>query len=208
MATIVVGNANKLRVITLAACLMAMACASTGPRREVGASGLINVGVAQIDITPDDPIRLTGYGNRTMPSERVGQRLRAKALAFGGDGGRPAVLIAADLVGVPWQITEELARRLQKAGVASGQLAVSVTHTHTGPSIAGVLPFIFTAPVTAGEQIFIDRYSADLVNKLERVALAALADRRPSRVTWGQGTASFAANRRVLKDGRWMAFGV
>ena len=37
--------------------------------------------------------------------------------------------------------------------------------------------------------------------------LAALADRRPGRLAWGQGTAGFATNRRVLKDGRWRGFG-
>jgi neutral ceramidase len=192
----------------IAACLAVVSCASTGPRRDADPPGVISVGVAQIDITPGDPIRLTGYGNRTAPSERVAQRLRAKALAFGDDRARPAVLISADLIGVPRRMTDEIARRLQKAGIQQGHLAISATHTHTGPTLAGTLPFIFSEPLTAEQQGVIDRYSQELVDKLERVALAALADRRPSRVAWGLGTASFAANRRVLKDGRWVAFGV
>jgi len=186
----------------------AIACASAALRRESASPAAMSVGVAQIDITPAEPIRLTGYGNRSMPSERVAQRLRATALAFGRDDEGPAILISANLIGVPRRITEEIARRLGKAGMTRDRLAISATHTHTGPAIAGTLPYIFSVPVSAEEQIVIDRYSAQLVDKLEQLAVAALAARRPSRVAWGQGTATFAANRRVLKDGKWVAFGV
>ena len=41
----------------------------------------VQVGVAKIDITPDYPIRLTGYAVRKTESEGVEQRLWAKALA-------------------------------------------------------------------------------------------------------------------------------
>ena len=35
-----------------------------------------------------------------------------------------------------------------------------------------------------------------------------LAARAPASLAWGQGRVDFAANRRVLKDGRWAGFGV
>jgi hypothetical protein len=165
-------------------------------------------GVAQIDITPERPIRLTGYGSRISPSEGVAAPLRAKALAFGGAGKPAAVLITADLIGVPRYITEDVAARLRKAGITPAQLAISATHTHTGPSLSRVLPFIFNTPLTADEQLVVDRYTATLPEKLERVALDAIADLRPARATWGVGSAPFAANRRVIKDGTWTGFGV
>ena len=34
------------------------------------------------------------------------------------------------------------------------------------------------------------------------VALAALADRRPARLSWAQGKAEFAVNRRLIVDGK------
>jgi neutral ceramidase len=179
-------------------------CASAPPRNTP--SNLVQVGVAEIDITPEEPIRLTGYGSRTVPSEGVRGKLWAKALAFGDR--RPSVLIVADLVGVSRELTEGIARRLGKAGVDRPQVAISVTHTHTGPSIAGVLPHIFNSPITPEQQTVIDRYTRTLTDKLESVAIAALRDRRPARLGWSQGKAGFAANRRVLKDGKWSAFGV
>ncbi len=164
--------------------------------------------MASIDITPDQPIRLTGYGNRARPAAVIGQRLRAKALAFGADGAEPAVLITADLIGVSRAITEDVSSRLRAAGIERHQLAIATTHTHTGPSLAGVLPHIFTTPLTADEQTAIDAYTRTLTGKLEQVARAALADRRPGNVEWAVGTARFAAHRRVMKDGKWAAFGV
>jgi hypothetical protein len=164
------------------------------------------VGVAEIDITPKEAIRLTGYGNREQPTAEVRQRLWAKALAF-GDGGNSSILIAVDLIGVSRAATEEIARRLAST-VRREQFVISATHTHTGPSLAGVLPYIFNVPASAAEQQIVDSYTSTLINQLERVARAALADRRPSRVSWSQGRAGFAANRRVLKDGKWTGFGI
>ena len=169
--------------------------------------GTLAVGIARMEITPDEPIRLTGYPNRAkVPAEGVEQALWAKAIAIGEE--RPAVLITTDLIGVPGELVDALAARLRSAGVDRAHLAVSATHTHTGPTLAGTLPYIFGEPVPPDQQAVIERYTAGLLAKLERVALAALADRRPARVSWARGRAGFAANRRVLKDGKWVGFGV
>jgi neutral ceramidase len=58
------------------------------------------------------------------------------------------------------------------------------------------------------ERSHIDRYTRELTDAIEKVALDALAARSPASLAWGQGRAGFAANRRVLKDGRWLNFGV
>lgn len=194
---------------TLVACACALsACAPGRVESPSTRPTILEAGVAQVDITPPEPIRLTGYGNRTSPSERVEQRLRAKAIAFGSRNSPTAVLITVDLIGISERLADEVAVRLKKAGIERRQLAISATHTHTGPVLAGTLPFIFSSPITPEQQLVINRYSAELVNKLERVARDALANRQPARLAWGQGIASFAANRRVLKDGKWTGFGV
>jgi hypothetical protein len=192
--------------LALASLLPACATAPSAPRVE-SASGLIPVGVAEIDITPSEPIRLTGYGNREQPTADVRQRLWAKALAFGSDP-NASVLVAVDLIGVPRTLSDEVARRLANASIRREQFVVSATHTHTGPALAGVLPFIFNVPASPEQQQAIDRYTSTLVDRLDQVARSALADRRPSRLGWGQGRAGFAANRRVIKDGKWTGFGV
>lgn len=172
---------------------------------------LLPIGVASIDITPDEPIRLCGYGSRKTPSEGIALPLHAKAIAIGsGEKSEPlSVFITFDAIAIPGWITEEIAKRLgKKAGVAREQLAVAATHTHCAPTLKGAIPFMFPSGLTSEESAAIDRYSNSLVDKLERVALDAIEARKPSRLSWGKGKLTFAGNRRVLdENGKWKGFG-
>lgn len=159
--------------------------------------GKVAVGVAQVDITPDYPIRLTGYGNRKAESEGVEQRLKAKAIAIGDDASRPVVLVTVDNCGVPGPMTEEVARRLKdKVGLPRDRFVVSSSHTHSAPALAGALVMILSPPVPPDQQERIDRYTRELTDKIEQVARTALDRRRPGRMAWGQGEVGFARNRR------------
>ena len=73
---------------------------------------VFQVGVAKADVTPEYPIRLSGYGSRRTESEGVAQRIFAKALAIGSNADGVALLITVDNCGVPASITDEIARRL------------------------------------------------------------------------------------------------
>src|SRR5262245_47722796 len=85
------------------------------------AAGLRAVGVARVDITPDYPVRLSGFGFRRTESEGIRQRIWAKALAIGADDDRPAVLIAVDYRGIPDRMRSE-ERRGGIEGTAGGRL--------------------------------------------------------------------------------------
>jgi neutral ceramidase len=163
------------------------------------------VGVAVVDITPDYPIRMIGYAARKAESEGVESRLKARALAIGGDAQGPAVLVAVDNCGVPARITDDVAGRLkERAGLPRERFVVCSTHTHCGPALNNGLLFQFGGPLPTDQQARIDRYTRELTDALERVALAALADRKPSLLSWARGQVGFAVNRRVLKEGRWV----
>ncbi len=162
------------------------------------------VGVAKVDITPTHPVRLTGYGNRREEFEEVAQAIWAKALAFGvGENGEDAaVLITVDNCGIPASMRTELAERLrEKAGLQANRLAICFSHTHTAPCLKGALVNIFSSDVPPEHQSNIDRYSRQLIDQLEEVALAALEDRKPARLSLAVGSAGFARNRRVLWGG-------
>ena len=76
-------------------------------------SKLIPVGIAKVDITPERPIRLSGYGSRTEPSEGIAQQLHAKALAIGSDN-QLSVIVTVDSIGVPAWVCNELSARLKR----------------------------------------------------------------------------------------------
>ena len=158
---------------------------------------LRSVGVARVDITPDYPVRLHGFGFRREESSGVRQSIWAKALAIGTDDEGPALVITTDNLGVPDAMVTELGKRLQQeVGLDPARLAVTATHTHSAPMLAGVAPTIFEQPPPAHLD-HIRRYTREFADKLHDVALAALKDRKPAKLSWGIGRAGFAVNRRT-----------
>jgi hypothetical protein len=156
------------------------------------------VGVSAVDITPDYPVRLNGFGRRRTESEGVTQRIWAKAIAIGSDDQQPLVLITIDSLGVRQTMVDEVARRLrEEADIQRERLAVTFTHTHTAPKVSGACDTIMGWPLPPEHQQRIDRYTEELTGALEKVALAALADRQPARLDWAVGTVGFAKNRRT-----------
>jgi hypothetical protein len=169
----------------------------------------IPIGSAKIDITPDLPIRLSGYSNRPTEAIRAETRLYARALAFGADHEKPTVLIAAELIGIGGETSEKVAAVLEaKHGIERARIAICATHVHSGPALADVIPFMFSQDLPPEEEERIAAYTATLREKLVQVAEAALADRRPGRLAWSQGKTDFAVQRRVIEDGKWKNFGV
>ncbi|WP_422927202.1 neutral/alkaline non-lysosomal ceramidase N-terminal domain-containing protein [Singulisphaera sp. PoT] len=155
------------------------------------------IGVARVDVTPDGPIRLNGFLVREAESKGVQQRIWAKALAIGPDAGA-SVLVTIDNLGIPDAITEEIAARLnKKVGLKREQLAIGASHTHTAPCLKGITPNIFGKPIPPDQMGRIEAYTNSLVDKLERVCLDALADRRPGTLGWAKGEVDFARNRRT-----------
>ncbi len=171
-----------------------------------GEPSLIQVGVAKVDITPTEPIRLVGYGGRRAEATTVASRIWAKALAIGSDEQNPRVLITTELIGVPASLVEPLAERLKKkVGLPRAHLAVCATHTHTGPAVAGMLletHFGTTVPRVQKDRI--ERYTARLLDRLEQAALEALNNRQPSRLAWSEGRVGFAVNRRLIRNHLWV----
>jgi len=164
----------------------------------------VAVGVARIDITPEMPIRLSGYQSRPAEATRVEGPMTARALAIGSDADGPVVIVTAEVIAVSEVISEAVAAgvRAKYPALTRERIAVCATHQHTGPAIAGTIPFMFSRDLPADETARIERYTAMLQQKLISVALAALADRRPARLAWEQGKAEFAVNRRLIVDGK------
>ncbi|MDG3008223.1 neutral/alkaline non-lysosomal ceramidase N-terminal domain-containing protein [Paludisphaera mucosa] len=157
-----------------------------------------DVGAARADVTPDYSIRLSGYGARTTGSVGVDQKIWAKALAIGSDAEGPRVLVSVDNLGVPDAVVEEVAGRLRRhAGIPRERFVVSSSHTHSAPCVSGCADNIFSRAVPDHELATIRRYTGELTDRIEEVAVAALAARAPARLAWSEGRAGFARNRRT-----------
>ena len=173
-----------------------IACVLWGSANDARADGLSTglVGVAKVDITPDGPVRMYGYGARTTESEGVAGRLKAAALAIGGDeGDGPAVLLCVDCGAVPAPLRASVLRRLQaKTPAARTPLAntplkaerfmLCNSHNHSGPDLKGM------KEMTGGEREHLAAYAQQLTDRLTAVVQQALAARRPGQLAWAQGT--------------------
>jgi putative membrane-bound dehydrogenase-like protein len=207
---------SRGRVVLLLA--LAATC-FLGPATEISRNSLHaaelgwRVGTASVDITPVHPIRLTGYGNRRDEATQVAQRIYAKGIAFSslgpnGQAELPAIWLTFENCGVTTAIHTEVAKRLHdKLGIPSARLNISVTHTHTGPTLKDWAPFIFSEDIPPNHQANIDRYTEKLVDDLVAVATQAVSAQQPATLVWGTGKVSFARNRRLLNEGKWQNFG-
>ncbi|WP_300600591.1 carbohydrate-binding protein [Niabella sp.] len=178
-------------------------------QQKAGNQATIAAGVASADITPQTPIRMAGYAARlSTDADSVLQPIAAKALALGSDEQHPTLLITVDLVGIPWRITKNVTDFLAKEkGINPAQVAIYASHTHGGPEVGNLINILqyrngrFTDSLLALKQLIeITQYTEQLTQKLKDLAVAALNNRQPSLVSWGQGQAQFASNRRT-KDG-------
>ncbi len=155
-------------------------------------------GAAKVDITPDYPVRLSGYGSRKTESEGVEQHIFAKALALRAGEESFAIVLTVDNCGVPGHVRDEVARRLKaKAGVPDERVAVCSSHTHSAPMLGGVLSTLFGADIPEDHAERIARYTRETTDKLEQAALSAIASAQPCDLAWANGEVGFAMNRRL-----------
>lgn len=161
-----------------------------------------NAGAASIDITPDYPVRLSGYGSRNTPNEGIEMRLHAKALALTWTGTAPTVMLTVDNCGVPATMRAEVLKRIREAGYAleDSHFSLHSSHTHCAPYLPGVLPFLFGEELPAAEQASAERYAAELITKLTTVVKEALDKQAPAQLNWSTGKVRFANNRRLKTE--------
>lgn len=163
--------------------------------------GQWRAGVARVNITPELPIWLSGYGGRNRPATEKLDDLWAKALVLEDAGGNRAVLVTMDLVGIDRQLSRDVCQRLEKRfKLPRSVIALCASHTHSGPVIRGNLVPMFSLDDDQTARVM--NYKAKLADNLVRVVGEALASVEPSRLTWGIGTAEFSVNRRNNPEGQ------
>jgi neutral ceramidase len=156
----------------------------------------LKAGLGRVDITPKGPIWMSGYAARTHASDGVLNRLWAKALAIESSPGARIVIVSTDLVGIPRDLSDEVAAKLKKQyGLNRSQFLINASHTHTGPIVWPNLRNLAVIP--PGEQEKLVEYRSVLASALVSVAGSALRDLSPAAIEFGEGAAGFAINRRA-----------
>ncbi|HME58691.1 MAG TPA: neutral/alkaline non-lysosomal ceramidase N-terminal domain-containing protein, partial [Terracidiphilus sp.] len=136
-------------------------------------------GVAQVAITPAEPIWMAGYGDRTHPSEGVLRDIYVRALALEAEAGKPSVIVTADLLGFPREVSDAVAARCEKEfGLPRDRLVLNASHTHSAPVVHRNAFPVFNLDEKNWQAI--DRYSNLVTDKTVGVVGAALHDLAPA----------------------------
>jgi hypothetical protein len=169
----------------------------------------LRVGVGRADITPTEPIWLAGYAGRKKPSEGVESKLWAKAIAVADSTGAVTVIATADTIGFPREFTEEIAGRLERElKIPRERFLLAASHSHAAPVIHGGLTGMYEINGLTGRHAeVVAAYTKMFSNQVFAAAEAAVKDLGPARLSFGRGTAGFAANRRQFGP-RGVGFGV
>ncbi len=147
-------------------------------------------------ITPEVPIRLSGYAARGTEANFVKQPLWVRALSLRHAGvNQPTLLwITVDAIAISRDIVE---RCVGELGLPREDVVISVTHSHTAPCIDGTIPNLFAADLPSDQAERIRRYTELVEKKIVEVGFNAAMWQEPARVFFAQGEVGFAINRRT-----------
>jgi len=167
------------------------------------AAGRFRAACVKLDITPDTPQWLHGYGPRR--SEGVHDRIYHRIAAM-DDGTTTFFLVSTDICTITPSFYHAFCKRLEReTGIKPAQIWWSTTHTHSAPHVGPQnLGRLFAG--TLGDRFSIQHdtaYWARVTDVLVDGIRQARSRLEPARLGIGSGTAHANVNRRQRKaDGR------
>jgi neutral ceramidase len=158
-------------------------------------AGNWRAGAAKVNITPEEPIWLSGFANRNRPSEGVLQPIWVKALALEDETGAVSVVVTSDLQGFSRAMSDQIAgAAATRYKLPRERLLLNASHNHSAPVTNDVLPLYYD--LAPEHQAVVDRYTRALPGKVLEAIGAAIANLSPAALSFEQGLAGFAVNRR------------
>src|SRR6266487_6167976 len=90
----------------------------------------VKLGASQVNITPEQPVIMSGYDARKTPSTGVHDSLFASALFFSGEQNK-ALLITADVIGFPHTFIDSIKKTIvERTGLAADNIMIAALHNH------------------------------------------------------------------------------
>jgi len=158
-------------------------------------------GVAKQKITPQEPMWMAGYGSRNHASTGLLNDLWAKALVLEDQQGARVAIVTLDLVGISPDVADPIKSELKaKYQLDPAHVAIYCSHTHSGPVVGHNLPALHYDLIDKEQQALVDRYASHLKQTVVELVGRAAGALAPRNISWGQGQATFAVNRRNNKE--------
>ena len=162
----------------------------------VGAEGW-KAGVAKVNITPQESMRLAGYAARDHSSEGILLDLWVKTLVLEDAAGNRSVLVTSDLLEFPKQVSDRIREQLKnKLGLDKAQIILNASHTHSGPILPQSALTAMYKPFSEQEKEKIDRYGSMLEQQIVDMVVKASKSLEPVTLAAANGIARVQVNRR------------
>ncbi len=172
------------RLILLLIIVTAVCAVNNG----VAAEGL-RAGVATVETTPKDPVRMSGYASRKGLSTGVHDPLSVRVVAFENAGQR-LVMVSTDVIGFYAGTAEDFRSAIcRKHKLEAGELFLCGTHTHAVPTL--------TLEKKEGYASNFE-YTRELRRTILNMVGEALEELKPARLGIGSGSCPIGSNRRQL----------
>jgi len=146
----------------------------------------MNVGAAELEITPDFEVELCGFALREQPCAGVLDPISTRGLYL-QDGSQRLLWIVADILALEGQFVADFRAWAQRElRLEAHQVLLAATHTHNAPSTINL--------TAAGRRS--DRFVALLRERIEQIAREAFANAQPCEVVSASGRLDLAIDRR------------
>jgi hypothetical protein len=105
---VVSNKGNSLRTLLILSLIVTLVSSTAA------AENTWRAGVARVNITPELPIWLSGYGSRNKPATTKHDDLWAKALVLEDAAGNRAAIVTMDLVGIDRALSQTVCKRIEE----------------------------------------------------------------------------------------------
>lgn len=156
------------------------------------------VGTASTDITPDEPVAVSGQF-RLRISQKAETPITANVLALESredDNALDlAIMVSCDLISIPADLLELVRQEVKKLApdLDTSKIFLSGTHTHTAPE-----PRLGKWVLPKEGVMQVEQYRAFFAERVAGAIAEAWKNRAAGSVSWGLGHAVVAYNRRAV----------
>lgn len=156
------------------------------------------VGIGRRTITPNTAVWLAGYGTKRVPYGKI-HDIYVKVMALKSSTGRVTVMATTDHQGMSKTVYESLYRKIYLIyKIEREDFMLTFSHNHSGPRLTDDLHDYY--PVEVEQEKIVAEYSEWMSDQIVEAVGEALENWQSARLFIGQGTCTFAVNRRENKE--------
>ena len=177
-----------MSIIALLGIIGAFICFIPVTKEHNSVSSTLHAGSAKVNVTPDTPIPMSGYGNRSEAFKGVHDSLYVTATVF-SDGSGKSAIITADLIGFSHSLCDEIIQKIEKTtGIKKDFILLSANHNHGGPRNKAY-----------GDEALpeVEKYVVELQQNIVNAVVQANEKLQPAMIGMGKGTCNMNINRRA-----------